>query len=172
MLRKSACSALLIAGALAVSMAACTGYVKRGASLYGDGRYIEAAEVFERTEDRLRNASSRERAEYGLYRGLTLLVLGDLRTSERWMTYAYRVEQRRPGSLRADRKALLDRGWYQLGQRLANRPAPAVTVANGSELATRQAPTFKPTPTLAAPSPRPASDASTTPASQRASVRQ
>lgn len=91
--------------------------MRRGSTLYRDGRYVEAAEVFEQTEYRLANYTPRERAEYGLYRGMTLLVLGDLPNARRWLTYAYEVERVVPGALRVDRRALLDRGWFELGQR-------------------------------------------------------
>ena len=85
--------ALLLAATLAASIIGCEGYVRRGSSLYADGRYIEAAEVFERTEQRLPDTTPRERAEYGLYRGMTFLVLGDLQNAHRWMAYAYEVER-------------------------------------------------------------------------------
>lgn len=100
-----------------VSLTGCETHVRRGTTLYADGRYVEAAEVFERTEYRLTEYTPRERAEYGLYRGMTLLVLGDLPKAKRWLTYAYEVERVAPGALRSDRRALLDRGWFELGQR-------------------------------------------------------
>jgi hypothetical protein len=55
---------------------------------------------------------------------MTLLVLGDLHNAQRWLAYAYEVERHAPGSLRADRRALLDRGWFELGQRLRAKPEP------------------------------------------------
>jgi len=117
-------------GALLVASTLCAGSV-----LYADGRYIEAAEVFERTEHRIGEYTPREKAEYGLYRGMTLLVLGDLGNARRWMTYAYEVERANPGTLRADRRALLDRGWFELGQRqrtdVETRPlAPDTAIAS------------------------------------------
>ena len=133
---------LVIAGAL---MTACNGYVKRGSALYADGQYIEAAEVFERTEHRLTESPPRERAEYGLYRGMTLLVLGDLRNAHRWLAYAYEIERAFPGSLRADRRALLDRGWFELGQRLRAEPPPA-DEPPGTAIAASQPPASVPTP--------------------------
>lgn len=109
---------IALALALAVPLlAGCETHVRRGTTLYADGRYVEAAEVFERTEYRLAAYTPRERAEYGVYRGMTLLVLGDLQNARRWMTYAYEVERVAPGALRSDRRALLDRGWFELGQR-------------------------------------------------------
>ncbi len=121
----SVCSVLVPALLVAV-VAGCGNYVQRGGTLYADGRYIEAAEVFERTERRLGEYTPKERAEYGLYRGMTLLVLGDLNHAHRWLAYAYEVERANPGSLRSDRRALLDRGWFELGQRTKNSaPSPS-----------------------------------------------
>jgi tetratricopeptide (TPR) repeat protein len=137
-----------LAVATALGAASCNGqYVKRGSALYSDGRYVEAAEVFERTEYRLAESSSRERAEYGLYRGMTLLVLGDLRNAESWLTYAYEVERREPGALRPERRALLERGWFELGQRVRAKPPPAAA-APGTAIAASQPP-----PPLAPPRP-------------------
>lgn len=132
----------LLVGAVAalVGLVGCNSYVRRGSTLYADGRYIEAAEVFERTEGRLDESTPREKAEYGLYRGLTLLVLGDLNGAHHWLEYAYRVEQRQPGVLRGNRRALLDRGWYELGLRMrSGAPVPA-TVPPNSAVATTGAP--------------------------------
>jgi hypothetical protein len=94
---------------LAVPVLACTYFVSRGSDLYAQGRYIEAAQVLEQTEYRL--ASSRdadEHAEYGLYRGATLLRLGDLDGAQRWLEYAQQWEQRHPGALRDDERDLLE----------------------------------------------------------------
>ncbi|MFO0569522.1 MAG: hypothetical protein U0263_27975 [Polyangiaceae bacterium] len=128
---------LALLGSLALS--ACETPTRRGSTLYADGRYVEAAEVFERTEYRLREYSPRERAEYGLYRGMTMLVLGDLPSARRWFAYAYDVERIAPGSLRADRRALLDRGWFDLGQRQRSELEHAVKPSDGA-VASRQPP--------------------------------
>jgi hypothetical protein len=119
--------------ALTLGSLGCSSHVKRGCTLYTEGRYVEAAEVFEHTESQLGEASPRERAEYGTYRGLTLLMLGDLRNAHRWLAYAFQLEQLYPGSLRARQRALLDRGWYELGVRIGSPPpgpaAPPTAVA-------------------------------------------
>ncbi|MBX3183080.1 MAG: hypothetical protein KIT72_17165 [Polyangiaceae bacterium] len=125
-------SVALTALVLALVVAGCSGYVKRGSALYSDGRYIEAAEVFERTEDRLATADPREQAEYGLYRGLTLLVLGDAQGAERWLHYAADLERRNPGALRAPRRALLDRAFQDLSlRRQPPGPPPNAHAAHG-----------------------------------------
>jgi len=113
--------------ALALVLSACSSHIKHGGVLYAEGQYIEAAEVFERTEERLPELSVRERAEYGAYRGLTFLALGDLRQAHRWMTYAYSIERVAPGSLRAGERVRLDNGWQLLGQRLREALPPSHT---------------------------------------------
>jgi hypothetical protein len=108
--------------AIALSaVAACSPYVNRGETLYREGRYIEAAEVFELTEARLRASPSEVRAEYGLYRGLTYLRLDDLRNAHLWLTYATTVEKKTPGQLTSDEHMLLDRGWKELADRTRAR---------------------------------------------------
>jgi tetratricopeptide (TPR) repeat protein len=129
---------------VALILGSCSSYVKRGCALYAEGRYVEAAEVFEHTEAQLAGSSPREKAEYGTYRGLTLLVLGDLPNAHRWLAYAYQLEQYQPGSLRARQRALLDQGWYELGSRMrALPPAPA---APPTAIAASQPPQALPPP--------------------------
>jgi tetratricopeptide (TPR) repeat protein len=101
---------------------ACTSYVKRGSSLYEDGRYIEAAAVLEQAEADLEKSPTNERAKYAAYRGLTLLVLGDLRNAHRWMAYAYQLDRLTPGALDGSVKQELDLGWAELGERMAEGP--------------------------------------------------
>jgi tetratricopeptide (TPR) repeat protein len=136
--------------ALALTLASCEGYVRRGSTLYADGRYIEAAEVFERTEDRLPVSTPREKAEYGLYRGMTLLVLGDLENARRWLGYAYEIERAQPGTLRHDRRVLLDRGWFQLDHR-QQRGTP--TTEGPERAVATTGPTPEPTPVRETPPP-------------------
>lgn len=125
--------------ALVVFLAACTsGHVKRGALLYSEGRYIEAAEVFEQTEYLLEDSDTRERAEYAAYRGLTLLGLGDLRQAHRWMAYAYQIEALHPGSLRPEERERLDQGWSDLGERMQR--TPELPTSPGTALAASQPP--------------------------------
>jgi tetratricopeptide (TPR) repeat protein len=130
---------------LALSGVGCSSHLKRGGALYAEGRYVEAAEVFEHTESQLGEATARERAEYGTYRGLTLLVLGDLRNAHRWLAYAYQLEQLYPGSLRSRERAHLDRGWYDLGARIRSQTPGQVAPPNA--IAVRQPPGPPPAPT-------------------------
>lgn len=145
---------LAVALALGLPAAGCASSVQRGSALYEDGRYVEAAEVFERNEHRVGTATPRERASYGLYRGLTLLVLGDYGGANQWLSFAYEVDRAHPGALRHDRRALLDRAWADLGERVrdlqgARGGEQRVAGADGTDAAAR------PT-TLAAPEDPPA----------------
>ncbi len=88
--------------------AACTHYVGRGGDLYYEGRYIEAAHVLEMSETRVTSASPLEQASYGLYRGATLLRLGDLEGAERWLSYARQRVHLHPGTLSPDQTELLE----------------------------------------------------------------
>src|SRR5262249_10357919 len=111
--------ALILATAAAATTIGCGAYVQHGETLYHEGHYIEAAEVFELTEDRLREASLGERAEYGVYRGLTFLRLDDVDNARRWLGYAYALERRDPDALRSYEQSLLARGWAEVEQRSA-----------------------------------------------------
>src|SRR5690349_18962157 len=94
---------------VALTVSACgVQYVSRGADLYGDGRYVEAEEIFERTEARLAGSSASERARFGLYRGATFLKLGDAVHAARWLGYARSVLKSDPSALGEDETALLE----------------------------------------------------------------
>lgn len=129
-------------GAALLLTTACGGhYVTRGAALYDDAHYVEAAEVFERTEERLATSSNGERARFGLYRGATFLKLGDTGHAARWLGYARSVVKSDPDALSSADLAFLDASLKALG-----RAAPDVPERkDGSELATA--------PADAAPSP-------------------
>jgi hypothetical protein len=133
---------LLLLGSLFVA-AGCGSAVGRGTALYRQQNYIEAAEVFERTQNRLATMDLADRARYGLYRGLTLMALGDLRGGERWLDYAEAQQRAQPGLLQEGERALLTRGRIELTQQLqASWPKPephwtqsvaATTNASGDE---------------------------------------
>jgi hypothetical protein len=111
----------LLAGALLAS--GCGGhYVTRGTALYEDAHYVEAAEVFERTEERLASSSNSERARFGLYRGATFLKLGDTTHAARWLGYARSVVKRDPDALGGDDMALLDASLRALGRAAPDAP--------------------------------------------------
>lgn len=107
-------------------------FVQRGADLYGEGRYVEADEVFERSEPRVARAPLKERAAYAAYRGATFIALGDLAHAQRWLTVAAEIERARPGTLGTEQRAFLDAAWQALSHRLAQLPPAAVSTAIAS----------------------------------------
>lgn len=125
----------LLACALELTSACGAHYVTRGSELYDDGHYVEAAEVFEQTEQRLASSSSCERARFGLYRGATFLKLGDVPHAARWLGYARTIVNQDPHSLDRDETALLGASLKALGS--ARPSAPERTRA---EVATAPSP--------------------------------
>lgn len=79
--------AWFIAALCAACLGGCASAVSRGADFYTQGRYIDAAQVFEHTQDELSSYSEAERARYGLYRGATLLALGYASDARHWLNY-------------------------------------------------------------------------------------
>ena len=77
--------------------------------MYSHGNYVGAAEYFEHTQARLDSAPADERARYGLYRGVTLLTLGDLEAADHWFSYAAQVVERHPHALDAEESRMLQR---------------------------------------------------------------
>jgi hypothetical protein len=133
----------VLATACALLFGGCSPYAQRGETLFHEGRYIEAAEVFELTEARLAGCSADEKAQYGLYRGLTFLRLDDLESARQWLGYAYGIAQGNPKLLAFDDRTLLERGWAELEQRA--KAAPQARPAPENRVAT----------TESAPAPRP-----------------
>ena len=102
---------------------ACGGhYVTRGTALYDDAHYVEAAEVFERTETRLISSSNSERARFGLYRGATFLKLGDTAHAARWLGYARGIVKSDPDALDGDDLTLLGASLKALGRAAPDAP--------------------------------------------------
>jgi hypothetical protein len=118
---------------MALSGCGANHYVQRGADLYGEGRYVEADEVFERSEPRVARATMEQRAAYATYRGATFVALGDLQRAQHWLGIASEIEHEYPGSLRVEQRAFLDGAWRALTNRLA--PVPKVSTAIASSTA-------------------------------------
>lgn len=130
--RAPAFTCLVLAGT-ALLLSSCGGYVARGRHLYGEGRYIESAEVLARYEREVGQEPPKRRAEYATYRGLTSLVLGNYPDAHRWMAYAYEVLRYHPTALRPEYRRELDRGWFELSARMAG-PPPFPVAPRGPEL--------------------------------------
>jgi hypothetical protein len=129
--RSRLAGALALAAALFALGGCGTHFVARGSALYGDGHYVEAAEVFEKTEPRLASSSNSERARFGVYRGATFLKLGDVEHAARWLGYARSIVKTDSGALDADDLALLDTSLRAIGN-----TSPSVPAKGDSEIAT------------------------------------
>jgi hypothetical protein len=128
-------------------------YIQRGADLYSEGRYVEADEVFARSEPRVARAALEQRAAYAAYRGATFVALGDLPHAQHWLSVATEIERTSPGTLRAEEREFLDGAW----RAYANRMPPAPPTANTAIASSSQV-----------PAPSAATVPATAPAQQRA----
>ena len=89
-------STLLFAAAL---FTGCAGALARGESQFDSGNYPAAKQTFASLETDSRTWDDRQRAEYALYRGLTLAALGDREHAGPWLRQARAIEEAHPGSL-------------------------------------------------------------------------
>jgi len=94
--RLSSCFSSL---SLCASLVACGGALAEGESQFAKGRYPEAKQTFAALEVESRAWDDHGRAEYALYRGLTLGALGDRARAGVWLREAKAIEDAHPGSL-------------------------------------------------------------------------
>lgn len=127
----------VLAGVLALALPACVHYVQRAGSAYDDGRYLEVAEDLAAHEREVEQLPPAERAQYGMYRGLSLLELGELAAAQRWLDYSTDVEKMAPGSLTPFQRAQLERGKGLLDKLRSQRPAEAAPESPRPELEPR-----------------------------------
>jgi len=141
--------------AMCLALGGCGGSsLNRGANYYSEGRYIDAAQLFEHTEPELRSYDVAQRARYGLYRGATLLQLGDMNEAQRWLLFGYQLAAKEPRALTSDERVTLREALSSARARQASShdaspldpvplpstsdaPAPAVTPAGALPGATR-----------------------------------
>jgi hypothetical protein len=121
----------VVAALLVLGTGCGSHFVARGSALYGDGHYVEAAEVFEKTEPRLASSSNSERARFGVYRGATFLKLGDVEHAARWLGYARSIVKTDRDALDEGDLALLDASLRAIGN-----TSPSVPAKSDSEVAT------------------------------------
>lgn len=111
--------------ALGLFASGCARYVGRAKRAYAQGRYLEAAEQLAEHEAEVYDLAPRKQADYGIYRGLSLLMLGDLPNAHRWLWFAYEVERHNPGTLTPEQRASLHGGFWELQRRMGVEvPAP------------------------------------------------
>jgi hypothetical protein len=89
----------LLLVAVAAALAACGGPLADAEGQFKRGQYPAAHQALLGLESESRSWSASDRAEYALYRGLTLMALGDRARARTWLLEAKAVEDRRPGSL-------------------------------------------------------------------------
>ena len=119
-------------------------YIQRGADLYGEGRYVEADEVFARSEPRVARAALEQQAAYAAYRGATFIALGDLPHAQHWLSMATEIERARPGTLRPQERAFLDGAWRAYSNRLPPAPPANTAIASSSQVPSPNAATVTP----------------------------
>jgi hypothetical protein len=89
---------------------ACASPLARGRAHFNAAEYPRAKIDFAQAERDYASMSTRERAEFALYRGLTLGALGDLAGRDAWLQLANEIETKRPGTL-----SPVDRARLKLG---------------------------------------------------------
>jgi hypothetical protein len=124
----------VIASAALAGLGCGGGYIGGAKRAYGQGRYLEAAEKLGQHEDEVPELSPRRQADYGIYRGLSFMMLNDYPAAMEWFAFVYDVERRAPGTLRPDQQRELDHGWGQVTQRLGY-PEPGFSFAPEPEQA-------------------------------------
>ena len=89
----------LFATAALAALAGCAGPLARAEAQFTDGQYPAAKQALAALESESRTWDAASRAEYALYRGLTLAALGDSSRGAAWLRDAKEAEDARPGSL-------------------------------------------------------------------------
>jgi TolA-binding protein len=84
---------------LGLALAACGGALADGESQFKKGHYPEAKQTFASIEGESRSYADSKRAEYALYRGMTLAALGDHAQAGTWLREAKAIEDTHPDSL-------------------------------------------------------------------------
>jgi TolA-binding protein len=87
---------------MAVALSGCASALARGESEFKSGRYPEAKQTFASLEAETLQWDDANRAEYALYRGLTLGALGDSEHAAAWLQKAKTIEDAHPGCLTPD----------------------------------------------------------------------
>jgi hypothetical protein len=96
-MRSRLAPSLLVLSSLA--LAACGGPLADVEALFKRGQYPATHQALLGLDAASRSWDDAERAEYALYRGLTLMALGDRGRAIVWLHEAKAVEDQRPGSL-------------------------------------------------------------------------
>jgi hypothetical protein len=90
---------LLAAVAVVLASTSCGGALSEGEAQFDAGQYPVAKEIFESVEAESARWSLSRRAQYALYRGLTLDALGDEEQATVWLRRAAAIEATHGGAL-------------------------------------------------------------------------
>jgi hypothetical protein len=103
--------------AVALWGAACAelSYVGKAEMAYDDGRYFEVAEALAAREGDMRDLPAWKRARYGVYRGLSLLRLGEYEGAAEWLEYARKVDAEHR-TLAPEQRRRLEEGLEELAR--------------------------------------------------------
>jgi hypothetical protein len=96
------CLVVAVVLGVACGAVACAGPLSDGEVAFRKGWYPEAKQAFAGLEDESRSWDEAQRAEYALYRGLTLAALGDRGAAAAWLREAKALEDAHPGALLAE----------------------------------------------------------------------
>lgn len=118
MLQRASFSALFIATLIFAT--GCGSYVGGAKNAYSQGRYLEAAERLGQHEHEVSELSPPSQAEYGMYRGLSLMKVADYPGAMRWLDFAFKVEQRHPGTLLPEQRRELEDGLMHCTRAIAS----------------------------------------------------
>lgn len=94
----------------------CGSYLGNAQRAYQEGRYLEAAENLGKHEADVVRLEPAKQANYGLYRGLSLLKLGDHDAASQWLGFAAEIEKKSPGSLQPAQRRELENARGQLAK--------------------------------------------------------
>jgi hypothetical protein len=89
----------MAATGLALTTTACGGVLAQGEAQFDAGQYPAAKQIFASVEAEASRWPVSRRAEYALYRGLTLDALGDESQATVWLRWAAAIEASHPGAL-------------------------------------------------------------------------
>lgn len=109
-------------GFLALLGLGCGSTLSNAVQDFESGRPAEAKSLLASLEPELVQLGRAERARYALYRGLTLLTLGDVRQADRWLTQAKLDNDQDLQLLSAAERGQLLAAWRTIG-RMPGDPA-------------------------------------------------
>jgi hypothetical protein len=104
----------VVALALLLCLGGCATYLGRAKRAYAQGRYLEVSEDLGRHEEDVPYLSAAGQIDYGIYRGLALMSLGDTAGARHWLTFAKQVEKENPGTMLPEQHVLLARAFADL----------------------------------------------------------